>query len=191
MGTCTSTARHRQKRQQQRNRTATKNSTVLDIKPPPPLPPLPLTVFPNHQHQHPHPLFTDFDILSTSVTKPVFHQTDTNSLIQLYSSNTNHNNNNNNNNSYITSWMSSSSSITHVPPRIPVPKTRLPTYHPPQLQQTTVTLRPNNMTSIVIPNNQTGNIKVLNIILCIFIGQSCLSLTYAYVIDITVILLGL
>jgi hypothetical protein len=190
MGTCTSTARRRQK-QQQHNRTASRNSIVFDIKPPPPLPPLPLAVFPNRHRQHTHSLFTDFDVLSLSLTKPIFHQTDTNSLIQLYSSNTNHNNNNNNNNSYITSWMSSSSSVTHVPPRIPVPKTRLPTYHPPQLQQTTVTLRPNNMTSIVIPNNQTGNIKVLNIILCIFIGQSCLSLTYAYVIDITAILLGL
>jgi hypothetical protein len=100
------------------------------------------------------------------LTKPIFHQTDTNSLIQLYSSNTNNNNNNNNNNnSTIINWMSSSSStVTHVPPRIPGPKTRLPVYHPSQSQQetgtTTVTIRPKSVTSTVIPNNQTGNKKV-------------------------------
>jgi len=162
MGTCTSTARHRQKQQhQQHNQTISKNSISLDIKPPPPLPPLPLTAFPKHQLKHPHSLYTDFDILSPSLTKPIFHQTDTNSLIQLYSSNTN-NNNNNNNNSNIINWMSSSSSstVTHIPPRIPVPKTRLPAYHSSQSQQTTVNLRSKDVTSTIIPNNQTGNTKV-------------------------------
>jgi hypothetical protein len=162
MGTCTSTARRRQK-QQQHNRTASRNSIVFDIKPPPPLPPLPLAVFPNRHRQHTHSLFTDFDVLSLSLTKPIFHQTDTNSLIQLYSSNTN-NNNNNNNNYNITGWMSSSTSVPHAPPRIPVPKTRLPIYFPPQPQQSTpvVYIRPTNVTSVVIPNNQTGNTKVRN-----------------------------
>jgi hypothetical protein len=51
--------------------------------------------------------------------------------------------------------MSSSSSITHAPPRIPVPKTRIPGYHPPS----TITIRPNNVTSIVIPNHQTSKYK--------------------------------
>ncbi len=162
MGTCTSTARHRQKQQQRYNRTSSKNSIDLDIKTPPPLPPLPLTAFPKQQLQHPHSLYTDFDILSSSLTNPIFHQTDTNSLIQLYSSNTN-NNNNNNNNLNIIHWMassSSSSSITHIPPRIPVPKTRLPVYQSTQSQQTTVTIRPKSVTTNVIPNNHTGKTNV-------------------------------
>lgn len=160
MGTCTSNARHRQKQQhqQQHNRTETKNFIDLDIKPPPPLPPLPLNAFPKQKFQHPDSLYTDFDILSPSLSKAIFHQTDTNSLIQLYSSNTN---NNNNNDSNIINWMSSSStSVTHIPPRIPVPKTRLPVYHPSQTQQTTVILRPKDVTSTVVQNNQTGNIKM-------------------------------
>ncbi len=161
MGTCTSTARHRQKQQhQQHNRTVSKNPISLDIKSPPPLPPLPLTAFPKHQLKHPHSLYADFDILSPSLTKAIFHQTDTNSLIQLYSSNTN-NNNNNNNNSNIINWMSSSSSsaVTHVPPRIPVPKTRVPVYHSSQSQQATVIVRSKDVTSTIIPNNQKGNTK--------------------------------
>ena len=169
MGICTSTARHRQKQQQhqQHNRTGSKNPIGLDIKPPPPLPPLPITVFPKQQSQYHHhpppPLYTDFDIFSSSSssTRHIFHQTDTNSLIQLYSSNTN-NNNNNNNNSTIINWMSSSttSSVTHIPPRIPVPKTRLPVYQPSQSQQTTVTIRPKSVTSAVLVNNQTGKTEI-------------------------------
>jgi hypothetical protein len=157
MGTCTSIARHRQK-QQRHNQPTSKDPIALDIKSPPPLPPLPLTAFPNQQLQYPHSLFTDLDLFSVSLAKPIFHQTDTNSLIQLYSSYTNINyNNNNNNQSGITNRMSSPS-ITQIPPRIPVPKTRLPVYHPPKLQQptTTVTLRPKDVTSTIIPNNPTG-----------------------------------
>ncbi|CAF3960343.1 unnamed protein product [Rotaria sordida] len=164
MGTCTSTARHRQKqRPQEYNRAASKNSIVLDLKSPPPLSSLPLNIVPNHQYQHSYCLSTDFDLLSS--TKPFFHQTDTNSLIQLYSSNTNsnNNNNNNNNNSNIISRMSSASSVPQVPPRIPVPKTRLPAYHPPQSQQTTITIRPKNVTSTAISTNQTGSITPMSI----------------------------
>lgn len=185
MGTCTSTARHRQKKLHQYNRTSLKNPIVLDIKSPPPLPPLP--TFPNYRFQHPHTLFPDFDILSTPLTKPVFHQTDTNSLIHLYSSNTN--NNNNNNNSNILHWMSSSSAATHVPPRIPVLKTRLPVYHPPQQPSTSV--RPTNVISTVISNNHTGNREVKNIVSYIFIGQSYPFFLYACVINTTDILWGL
>ena len=169
MGTCTSTARRRQK-QQQHNQTVLKNSIVLGIKPPPPLPPLPSTAFPNRQTQQRHPLFIDIDLLSPQLTKSIFHQTDTNSLIQLYSSNRN----NNNNNSNTLNWMSSSSSVTHVPPRIPVPKSRLPVHHSSQQPPSIVSIRPKNVTSIVIPNNQTGK----NIALCIFIGPIFLSLLH-------------
>ncbi|CAF2400429.1 unnamed protein product [Rotaria sp. Silwood2] len=170
MGTCTSTAIHRQKqRPQEHNRTALKNSIVLGVKSPPPLPSLPLAVFPNHQYQQSYCLSTDFDtLLSSSTTKPIFHQTDTNSLIQLYSSNTNTNNNNNinnnnNNNCNIISWMSSSSSVPQVPPRIPVPKTRVPVYHLSPSQQTTTIIRPKNVTSTVSSTNQTGSIRPMSI----------------------------
>jgi hypothetical protein len=164
MGTCTSAARHRQKQQQhqQHNRRASKNQIGLDIKPPPPLPPLPITAFPRQQIEYPQCLYTDCDILSSFLTKPIFHQTDTNSLIQLYSSNTN-NNNNNNNNSTIINWMSSSSSsVTHIPPRIPVPKTRLPVYQSTQSQKTTVTIRPKSVASTVSPNTQTESTRPLS-----------------------------
>ncbi|CAF1671579.1 unnamed protein product, partial [Adineta ricciae] len=79
MGTCTSTARHRQKlpQQSQPNRPTSKSSIVFDIDSPPPLPPLPSTAFPNQQHQQSQSLFTDFDLLSPSLIKPIFHSTDT------------------------------------------------------------------------------------------------------------------
>ena len=179
MGTCTSTASHRQKKLHQYNRSPLQNSIVLDIKPPPPLPP-----FPTYRFPHPHTLFTEFDLLSTSLTKPVFHQTDTNSLIHLYSSNTN-----NNNNSNISNRMSSSSAVTHVPPRIPVPKTRLPVYHPPQ--QPSVPVRPKNVPSTVISNNHTGNREVENILSCIYTKQWYPFSIHAYVINTAGILLGL
>lgn len=158
MGTCTSTARHRQKHQQP-NRTASNHPINLDIQPPPPLPPHPITVFPKQQIRYPQSVYTDFDILSSSSTsiEPIFHQTDTNSLIQLYSSNTN--NNNNNNSPTIINYMSSStSSVTHIPPRIPVPKNRLPVYLSSQNNQSTVIARPKSVTSTVLSNNQIGMI---------------------------------
>jgi hypothetical protein len=186
MGTCTSTARRRQKQQQhqQHNQTASKKSIGLDIKPPPPLPPLPLTTFPKHQLQHPHSLYIDFDVLSPSLTKSIFHQTDTNSLIQLYSSNTN-NNNNNNNNSSIINWMSlSSTSATHAPPRIPVPKARLPVYQLLQSQQTTITLRPKDVTPTIISNTQTGNTKVNKYYVAIFSLDNHIFLSHMHMLSI-------
>lgn len=154
MGTCTSTARHRQKHQQS-NRTASNHPINLDIQPPPPLPPHPLTAFPKQQIRYPQSLYTNFDILSSSSIEPIFHQTDTNSLIQLYSSNTN--NNNNNSPTIINYNMSSStSSVTHIPPRIPVPKTRLPAYQSSQNNPSTVIARPRSVTSNVLTNNQIG-----------------------------------
>jgi len=144
MGTCTSTARHRQK-QHNRNIGQTKNSTKFVNQTPPPLPPLPSIAFPKQSQS----LYSDFDLLSSLKKTPIFHQTDTNSLIQLYSSNTNYNNNNNNNNNH---YMSSttSSTVAHMPPRIPVPKTRVPVYQPP-----VVTLRPKTN----VPTHQTGTKK--------------------------------
>ena len=161
MGTCTSTARHRHKLQQQSrpNRPTSKSSLVFDIDSPPPLPPLPSTAFPNQQRQHSQPLFTDFDLLSPALVKPAFHQADTNSLIQFYSFYTNANNNNNNNNNNfntIDRMSSSSSSIAPVAPRIPVPKTRLPTYHAPQVA-VPAPPRPKETAATVTPANPTGN----------------------------------
>lgn len=157
MGTCTSTARHQQK---QHKRAVSKNSIVLALKPPPPLPPLPSTSFSNRQYRYRRYLSTDFDIFSSSSTKPSFHETDTNSLIQLYSTNihTNKNiNNNNSNNYYNNTWMSSSSSsVVQIPSRNPVPKTRVAVYHQLQPQRATVTIRSKNASSIVISNNQIG-----------------------------------
>ena len=166
MGTCTSTARHRQKHQQS-NRTGSKYPIKLDIHPPPPLPPHPLTAFPRQSIRYPQSLYSDFDIVSSSSSiEPIFHQTDTNSLIQLYSSNTN--NNNNNNSSTIINYMSSStSSVTHIPPRIPVPKTRVPVY---QSIQTAVNTRPKTIPSTMPPNNQTGMIRKRNDSVLLFIG---------------------
>ena len=164
MGTCTSTARHqqrqlRQQQQQQHSRGATKNSFVLDTPSPPPLPPIPLNVFP--RHPHPSSFLTNLDLLIPSLSKSILHSADTNSLIQLYSSNTNNNNNSNNHhssNSHI-NWMSSSTSIpASIPPRIPVPKVRVPLGHPPQAPSllSSVASKPTNVTSTVISNHQTG-----------------------------------
>ena len=157
MGTCTSTARQQQKqlRQQQHSRGATKNSFVLDTPSPPPLPPIPLNVFP--KHCHPSSFLTSLDLLIPSLSKSILHSADTNSLIQLYSSNTNNNNNSNNlnsSNSHI-NWMSSSTSIpASIPPRIPVLKARVPLGHPPQAPSSLS--KPTNVTSTVISNHQTG-----------------------------------
>ncbi|CAF3425567.1 unnamed protein product [Rotaria socialis] len=171
MGTCTSTVRHCQK-QQQHNRATSKNTIVLGLKSPPPLPPLPTISFPNQQRQHSHYLSKDFDIVSSSLTKPIFHQADTNSLIHLYSCNTNiNNNNNNNNNNYsnsnscsIIDWMSSSAStVRQAPPRIPVPKTRLPVHYLPSSQQANVIVQSRNVASTVTSTNETGSKKPMSI----------------------------
>jgi hypothetical protein len=144
MGTCTSTTRHQRK---QHKRTESKNSIILDNKQPSSLP---LTVDPNQQIQRPHSLLTNFDAQFHSLTDPIFHKTDTNSLIQLYSPNTN------NNNSNIINSMSSSSSASNVPPRIAVPKTRLPVHQ--SQSSSTSSIRPNITTTAVRPATQIGNI---------------------------------
>ena len=185
MGTCTSTARHRRKQQhQQHRRISAQDPLVSNIKPP--LLPFPLTAFPSCSYQHTLCLPTDFDKLTlSSSTKLISHPAATNSLIQLYSSNSNNNNNNNNknknknknsnNNKYNHSWnitnSMSSSSVPQVPARIPVPKIRLATHHPQQSQQTTATIRPKNVVSTTISNDQTGITKIKNILLETFIGQ--------------------
>lgn len=174
MGTCTSTARHRQK-QQQHNRVASKNSSFLDIKQPPPLPPLPPSAFPNNQHLYSIPRQFDLQLAST---KPLFHPSDTNSLIQLYSSHPNNQN---------IGWMSSSTSIpSHAPARIPVLKTRLPIYHPSQTQASSSTTagRPTHGPTTVIANNPTGMIEARSTIWHDLIGWFDLPLAYPSVIDI-------
>jgi hypothetical protein len=143
MGTCTSSAKRQQKQHQQlHKRLILENSIVLNNKQ---LSSLPFTVLPNQQL---HSSLTNFDIQASPLIEPNFHQTDTSSLIQLYSSNIN-----NNNNSNINNWMSSSSSsASHIPPRIPVTKSRLP-IHP-----STGSIRPTNVPSTVGTTNLTGNI---------------------------------
>jgi hypothetical protein len=162
MGNCTSTTKRR-KKQQPHNRVASNSSIALDIKQPPPLPPLPLSAFPNHQYPQPYSIVNQFSPLpspplSLSV-KPVFHRTDTNSLIQLYSSPTD-NYDNNHSSSRMIHWMSSSTSIPANPPlRIPILKTRLPAYHTPQTQQasvSTVASSSKHATSAAITNKPTG-----------------------------------
>ena len=158
MGTCTSTARHRQK-QQQHNRVASKNSSFLDIKQPPPLPPLPPSAFPNNQHLYSIPRPFDLQLVST---KQFFHPSDTNSLIQLYSTHPN------NTNAENIGWMSSSTSIpSHAPARIPVLRTRLPTYHPSPTQASTSTtaVRSTHGPTAVIANDPTGMIEARSTIL--------------------------
>ena len=90
---------------------------------------------------------------------------------------------------------STTTTVSQIPPRIPVPKTRLPVHQQPQSQSTTVILRPKNVTpSIVISNNHTGNIKFniyIYIIQSILIGLSYLCFPYVYIIDISRIFLGL
>jgi hypothetical protein len=145
MGTCASSIKNRQtQRRQLHKRTALNNPLVLDNKQ---LSPLPITVLPNPR---PHSLSNNFDLQSSSLTEPIFYQTDTSSLIQLYSSNTN------NNNSNINNSMSSSSSTSHVPPPIPVTKSRLP-IHQPQ-SSSTGSIRPKNVPTTVGTTNPTGNI---------------------------------
>lgn len=108
MGNCTSA---RKRRQKEYKRAAFQNAIVLDNKQ---LSPLPLTILSN---QRPHSLLTNSDLQTSTVT-------DSNSLIQLYSTNTN----NNNNNPSAQTWMSSSSSSanSHKQPRLPVTRSRLP-----------------------------------------------------------------
>lgn len=107
MGACTSTEERRQKNRQLHKRTDLQKSIVIDNKQ---LSPIPLTVLRN---QRPHSLSTDLDLQSSSIEEPLLDQTTTNSLIQLYSlkSESNH-------------PMSSS----HIPPRIPGSKSRVPTH---------------------------------------------------------------
>lgn len=122
MGACTSAARHRKKHHRQlHKRTAGKSSPNLDKKqvsfPP-------FTVLPKAQSPRPQSLFTNFDALASPLNEPVLYKTDTNSLIQLYSTQMSHNYNPNRN-----SWVAPSaySTIQHQS-RIPVSTNRLPAY---------------------------------------------------------------
>ncbi len=143
MGACTSASRHRTKQHRQLHKQITaKNSLVLDNKQ---TLSLPLTPLPNQQSQRPRSLLTNLDTQSPSLTEHIVYQTDTNSLIQLYSSNMNNNNNSNRH-----SWISTlSSSASHAQP---VPKIRLPMH---QVQSSTGS---KNVATTVDTTNQTGNI---------------------------------
>ena len=154
MGTCTSTIKRQSKHHRRlHKRTASKNSIILDNKQ---LPPLPITIVSNEPTQRPYSLVTNFDTQFPCSTEPIFHKTDTNSLIHLYSSNTNNNPN-------IINSMASSSSTPHVPPRIPVPKTRLPVHQ--SQTSSTGSIRPKSMTATIRPPNPTGNIVLLTVYL--------------------------
>ena len=133
MGACTSSVKRRHKEHRQLHKQAAlKNAIVLDNKQ---LSPLPLTVF---SSQPPH---SDHQISP---------RIETNSLIQLYSTNTN------NNNSNISPCMSSSS---HIPPRIPVTKSRLPIHQ--SQSSATGLIKPRNIPVLVGTTNPTSNILVL------------------------------
>lgn len=118
MGACTSTGR---RRRHQHNRRASTNSTVLEHKP---LPAFPSTRLVDQSFPHRQSHSNEFARpLSVSSNQSIFHQTPTNSLIQFYSTNLN---NNNNSHPFNCPMSSSSSSSSRLPPRIPVPSTRLP-----------------------------------------------------------------
>jgi hypothetical protein len=161
MGACTS-------RQKQHKRLALNNSTVIDNKQ---LSPLLTTVLPN---QRPQSLLTGFDVQSSLVTEPIVHQTESSSLIQLYSSNTN----NNNNNSNINNWMSSSSSTSNISPRIPVTKSRLPVHQ--SQSSSTTSIRPTNASTKVGTTNPLGNHSSLKHIKCIPLNSMTVYLFHLY-----------
>ncbi len=141
MGTCTSSIKRRQKQYRERyKRPIPENSTVRNNKQ---LLTVPFTILPN---QHPHSSLTNFSVVSSPLTELNFHQSETGSLIQLYSTNTNNNNSNINN--------SMSSSTSHVPPRIPVPKSRLPIHQ--SSSTSTGSIRPGNIPPTVGITNRTG-----------------------------------
>jgi len=146
MGACTSASRHRTKQHRQLHKQITaKKSLVLDNKQ---TLSLPLTTLPTQQSQRPRSLLTNFDTQSpTSLTEHIVYQTNTNSLIQLYSSNMSNNNSNRH------SWISTlSSSASHAQPPISVPKIRSPIH---QVQSSTGS---KNVPTTVDTTNQTGNI---------------------------------
>lgn len=135
MGICTSSVKRRQKQYRQRHkRSELKNSTVFDNKKPSPAP---YTVLRN---QRPHSLLTSLNVQSSSLIEPIVPRTETSSLIQFCSPNTNNS--------------MSSSSTSHVPPRIPVPKSRLPIHQP----QSSGSIRPKYIPATIGITNPTGNI---------------------------------
>jgi len=146
MGTCTSSVKYQEKQHRQlHKRSSINNSIVLNNKQ---VSPVSITVLPN---QRPQSLLTNFDVQSSPLTEPILYQTDTSSLIQLYSSNTNNNNSNTNH------WMSSSSSTpSNIPPRIPVTKSRLPVHQP--QSSSTGSIRPKIVPPAVGTTNPLSNI---------------------------------
>ncbi|CAF3591721.1 unnamed protein product [Adineta steineri] len=148
MGACTSAARHHKKHHRQlHKRTPTKNPFVLDNKQ---ASSSPLTVHSNQQSQRLHSSQTKINVQSSSSIEPILYKTETNSLIQFYSSNSN--NNNSNRNSYMSS---SSSSTSQAQSRIPVPKSRFPIYRP-QSSSSTRSTRSKNVTTTVDTTITTG-----------------------------------
>jgi hypothetical protein len=136
MGTCASSVKRRQKQHRERHkRRELKSATVYDNKH---LSPVPFTVLRN---QRPQSLLTNLNIQSSSLLEPIVPRTEPSSLIQLCSPNTN------------TSM--SSSSTTHVSPRIPVPKSRLPIHQP----QSSLSgpIRPKYIPPAIGTTNPTGN----------------------------------
>lgn len=136
MGNCTSSDKRRQR---DYKRVSIENAIVFGNKQ---LSPVPLTI---HTNQRPHSLLTDSGLQTSFVT-------DSNSLIQLYSSNLNNNNNN------TTTIVCMSSSNSNLKPRIPVSKSRLPV-HQSQSNRPTASIGTTNPTSI--HSTMTTNNRVL------------------------------
>ncbi len=131
MGTCTSSIKHRQKQHRRRNKQRElKPAIVYDNKN---LSPVPYTVLRN---QRPHSLLTNLNIQASNLIEPTISRTETRSLIQLCSPNTNN-------------------SMSNVPPRIPVPKSRLPIHQ--SQSSSSGSIRPKQIPSAMSITNPTGN----------------------------------
>ena len=114
MGACTSTARPRPKHQHRR--TLAKNFLALEHKS---LPPLPLSLFAHPSLAHSCSASIDFASSVLPAEPPIFHSTNTHSLIQLYSTHANTSNG---------EIIHSMSSMPRARPSIPVPRSRLVVY---------------------------------------------------------------
>ena len=129
MGTCTSSIKRRQKQHRQRNKRRELQTTIVyDNKH---LSPVPFTVLRN---QRPRSLLTNLNIQASALVEPTVSRPETRSLIQLCSSNTNN-------------------SMSNVPPRIPVPKSRLPIHQ--SQSSSSGSIRPKQIPSAMSPTGNT------------------------------------
>lgn len=149
MGACTS--RQKEKHRQLYKRSVSNTSVVIDNKQ---LTSLETNTIPTVKpNQRPQSLITTFDIQSQPFIEPIICQKNSSSLIQFYTSNTNNNNNSNIINPMSAS--SSSSSTTHIPPRVPVIKSRLPVHQ--SQSSSTGSIRPKNVPTTIGTTNPPSN----------------------------------